>query len=93
MIEVQLRTERDQVIPTTPAGIDFELPKTPLLKYVDPYGKTVFNQLQMEDFLAEWEFAKSYAQTDEEKSNWHTIREVAIKCKNGFHTFLTFIGE
>jgi hypothetical protein len=93
MIEVQLRTERDQVIPAEPAGIDFELPRTTLLKYIDPYGKTVFNQLQMEDFLAEWEFAKSFAQTDEQKSNWKMIRELAIECRAQVHTFLTFLGE
>jgi hypothetical protein len=93
MIEVQLRTERDQVIPAKSAGIGFELPKSPLLKYIDPYGKTVFNQLQMEDFLAEWEFAKSFVQTDEEKSNWDTIRELATECKNSVHILLTFLGE
>jgi hypothetical protein len=87
MIEVQLRTERDKVIPSKPSGFEFELPKTPLLKYIDPYGKTVFNQLQMEDFLAEWEFAKAFAQTDEERANWYTIRELAFECKNSVHTF------
>jgi len=93
MIEVQLRTERDKVIPSKPAAFEFDLPRTALLKYIDPYGKTVFNQLQMDDFLKEWELAKSCAQTEHEESSWHTIRELAIECRDQVHTFLTFIGE
>jgi len=93
MIEVQLRTERDKVIPSKPAGFEFGLPRTPLLKYIDSYGKTVFNGLQMEDFLAEWEFAQAFAQTEQEKLNWATIRELAMECRNSVHVFLTFLGE
>jgi hypothetical protein len=38
----------------------------PLLQFVDEYGNTIFNGLQMRQFIKEWELIMSRAETQEE---------------------------
>ena len=55
---VRLQDEGGAPVVPHDAGIDFStIPGDcdfKLLRYIDPYGDTVFNRIQMEDFLTDW---------------------------------------
>jgi len=63
------------------------------LRFIDWYGDTVFNQLQMNNFLAEWQRLYSAAQTDEETRLLRDIESLARKCEEGVHLYLKFYGD
>jgi hypothetical protein len=63
------------------------------LRGIDPYGKTVFNHLQMEGFLEEWERVKDRAHDDSQKEAWQKVREMAQSCQQDRDLFLRFVGN
>ena len=65
----------------------------PLLRGVDPYGKTVFNHLQMEMFLEEWERLRERAEDDTQKEAWGKIKEMAESCREDRDLYLRFVGD
>jgi hypothetical protein len=64
-----------------------------LLRYIDPYADTVFNQIQMTDFLAEWARISLRAHTPEEKSLLLRIEELARETSDAPHRYLKFVGD
>lgn len=64
-----------------------------LLRFVDPYGSTVFNRLQMERFLLEWQRIADKAQTPEEHDLVYRIERLAWRCRNEVHLYLRFDGD
>src|SRR5437773_7708133 len=69
-LTVRLQDERGKPVSEADIGIDFRIPTGDpsfrLLCYIDPYANTVFNQLQMETFLAEWEKVRRQAKTEDD---------------------------
>ena len=65
----------------------------PFLSGIDPYGKTVFNHLQMEGFLEEWERVHDRALDDPQKDAWQKIKEMAQTCKEDRDLYLRFVGN
>ncbi len=65
----------------------------PLLRCIDPYGKTVFNHLQMEVFLEEWERVRDRARDEAQQEAWHKIKEMAQVCRQDRDLFLRFVGN
>jgi hypothetical protein len=63
------------------------------LRGIDPYGKTVFNHLQMEKFLEEWELVKDRAHDDSQREAWQKVREMAQSCQQDRDLFLRFVGN
>lgn len=63
------------------------------LRGIDPFGKTVFNHLQMENFLAEWERVRDRAADDPQKDAWQKIKEMAETCKEDRDLYLRFVGN
>ncbi|MFI5137621.1 MAG: hypothetical protein ACHQIM_07325 [Sphingobacteriales bacterium] len=63
--------------------------KFKLIKYLDPYGDTIFNHLQMDDLVSDFKKLQDikYAESVE------TIIQLAEKCKIGCHTYLVFYGD
>lgn len=57
------------------------------LKYLDKYGDTVFNRLQME--VLEKDVSKLGISAEEK----NRIRDLIQKCKNGTHLYIRFSGE
>ena len=47
-----------------------------LLRYVDPYGHTVFNQLQMDDLLCDIDIAQPHASSDVERRGLDRLRMI-----------------
>jgi hypothetical protein len=65
----------------------------PFLRGIDPYGKTVFNHLQMESFLDEWERVRDRAQDDSQKEAWQKVKEMAEICRQDRDLYLRFVGH
>jgi hypothetical protein len=65
----------------------------PILRCIDPYGKTVFNHLQMESFLEEWSRIEPHAGDDSQKEAWQKIREMAQNCQADRDLYLRFVGN
>ena len=63
-----------------------------LLSGIDPFGKTVFNHLQMEPFLKEWDRLEQRAEASEEKALIVGVRRLAVRCQND-RALLRFIGD
>ena len=68
-------------------------PRTRLLKYVDPYGDTYFNGLQMPDFLADWRRAQALAQSDLERAYANSVIAVAERCREETGSQLRCVGD
>lgn len=64
-----------------------------LLGGIDPFGKTVFNHLQMESFLKEWERAKDRVRDDSQKAAWQKVKEMAETCRDDRDLYLRFVGN
>ena len=71
----------------------FEDDSYDLLRYIDRYGSTVFNQLQMEQFLYEWQRIKSSVRTLEQRRVVEEVEELARRCNEGLHLYLKFAGD
>jgi hypothetical protein len=65
----------------------------PSLRCVDPYGKTVFNHLQMESFLEEWERIRERAHDESQKEAWQKVKEMAQNCQADRDLYLHFVGN
>jgi hypothetical protein len=65
----------------------------PMLRGIDPFGKTVFNHLQAEAFLEEWERVKDRAKDEPQSEAWQTVKEMAEACKSDRDLYLKFIGH
>lgn len=65
----------------------------PVLRGIDPFGKTVFNHLQADAFLAEWERAKDRAKDESQNEAWQKVKDMAIACRSDRDLFLKFIGH
>ena len=91
---VRLQDERGKPVVPADAEIDFEtIPADTgfrLLGYIDPYGNTYFNQIQMEDFLADWDKLQP---SGEQREQWKLVRNMAALCNAEAHLYLRFIGD
>jgi hypothetical protein len=72
---------------------DHEEREFPILRCIDPYGRTVFNHLQMVPFLEEWERVKDRARDDSQAEAWRRIRQMAETCRKDRDLYLKFIGN
>ena len=63
-----------------------------MLRFIDPYGDTVFNRLQMETFIEEWDKI-TRAGTEEERSFFSRVRDLATEAQKRIHTYLKFYGD
>src|SRR2546430_1403314 len=59
-----------------------------LLKYVDPYGDTIFNGPQMPDMLADIERLSAVAVLPAESRGLVRLQALAERCRDGTHLYL-----
>jgi hypothetical protein len=92
--DVRLQDENGKPVVPKDAGVEPKLipldGQYRLLHYIDPYGDTYFNRLQMSDFLLDWD---SLHPDTGETNQWMFVREMALRCKNEAHLYLRFIGD
>ncbi len=65
----------------------------PLLRSIDPYGRTVFNHLQMETFLDEWERVRDRAHDESQRDAWLKVKEMAQACQQDRDLYVRFVGN
>jgi len=104
-IVVELRTERGEVVRglgdpsggTFDASGDFDrlLPGDgALLRYVDEYGDTVFNKLQMNDLISDVDrLAAREDLKPIERRGLDRLRVIAETCRDAVHLYVWFIGH
>ena len=66
---------------------------SPCLRFVDPYGDTTFNQLQLPVLIREIEGAIEMAADASVKSHGEVLLELARKAGSEVHTYLKFYGD
>lgn len=71
----------------------FEDKSFQLLRFIDWYANTVFNELQIDTFLAEWGRLEQTVQTEEEATLLNNIKDLARRCKEEPHLYLKFYGD
>jgi hypothetical protein len=64
-----------------------------LLRYIDSYGDTSFNRLQIAPLLQEIEQLSSSALSVEEKQLISDIKRLPRHCQIGPHLYLKFYGD
>jgi len=64
-----------------------------MLAWIDWYGTTMFNHLQMKRFISEWDQLATRVRTDEERDLLSKIRSLALRCQKEETSYLKFIGD
>ena len=64
-----------------------------MLRYVDPYGNTIFNGGQIYPVLQELDRVGTEVSGKDEKEILAGLGELAIYCRDHPHTYLRFIGD
>ncbi|MGA8143146.1 MAG: hypothetical protein WB987_04565 [Candidatus Acidiferrales bacterium] len=63
------------------------------LRYIDPWGETVFNHLQMDELISELRRVRLKASTEEERAFVDAIEGLASRCKESDGLYLKFLGD
>ena len=101
MIHVRLEDERGKEIAVifSPPRSQFAslIPEAtvsdyPCLRYVDPYGNTTFNELQIPQLLADLERTLPRCTTPETRKHVEAIMALAKQATKG-HTYIKFYGD
>src|SRR5215475_6347897 len=101
-MNAQLMSERGEVIeevsddqsrlhPLIEAVRDYE--STHCLQYMDPYGDTIFNSLQLPRFLDEWKMVMEVAVATEDKDLAASVQRLALLAEEEIHMYLRFVGD
>jgi hypothetical protein len=72
---------------------DGDDPTSRLLRYVDPYGNTIFNRPQMSDLLAELRALRERSSVDRQRELIKGIQKLAEECQRTTHRYLKFYGD
>lgn len=101
-ISAQLVSERGEIIeevydeegrlrPLIEAVPEFE--STHCIQYMNPYGDTIFNNLQLVRFLEEWKMVEAQADTEEEKDLVASVQRLALLAEEENHMYIKFVGD
>jgi len=82
-------TDKDGLVDRATA----ELPSARLLRYVDPYGDTYFNKLQMADLLADWQDTHPLIETASDEECWSGVEAIIRECQSRTHLYVRFVGD
>lgn len=63
------------------------------LRYIDPYGDTVFNTLQMNDLINELKQLIIIVDTNEERNLLKDIIRMSKLCEENVHYYVKFYGD
>lgn len=81
------------------AGVIYDLLPDPTdtsyccARFIDPYGDTVFNQLQAHVLLEEWDRLEAAFAGRNAKALWAGIRKLIVRCLEEVHVYLAFLGD
>lgn len=63
------------------------------LRFVDPYGDTIFNRLQLVALLEDLRILRGYPQGDQHEGTFRQIERLVQRCQAEPHTYLRLIGD
>ncbi|MHB0999933.1 MAG: hypothetical protein ACYC27_11870 [Armatimonadota bacterium] len=63
------------------------------VRFIDPYGDTIFNRIQAVVILDEWNRLRHSFADHSADVLWSDIRELIIRCTEEPHTYLRFMGD
>ena len=63
------------------------------VRFIDPYGDTIFNSLQTTVMIEEWDRLKHSFSEQNAETLWADIRKLIVRCSEEPHTYLKFIGD
>ena len=63
------------------------------VRFIDPYGDTIFNPLQAAVMIEEWDRLKHSFSEENAETLWADIRELIVRCSEEPHTYLKFVGD
>jgi len=63
------------------------------LRYIDPWGNTIFNHLQMDEVISELQRIRARTSVEAERAFLDAIEGMATRCKEGEHLYLKFVGD
>lgn len=63
------------------------------LRFVDPYGDTIFNHLQAAVLLREWDTLEQAFTKLNACGIWSKVREMIVACADEPHTYVKFMGD
>jgi hypothetical protein len=100
-LDIRLETERGDIIDSVgdPHNLLHNLLPLPgdesdtMLSWIDWYGNTTFNHLQMKRFLGEWDRVIRRVENPEATDLLSRIRELAVRCSEERTFHLKFIGD
>ena len=100
-ITVALQTERGEKLAEVldPKNLLHRvLPQDPgsgfnYLSYIEWYGDTTFNRLQMTPFLAEWDRLLAQLPSGDVREFLEQIKRLALRCQEDVYLYLIFIGD
>ena len=72
---------------------DFENDLFPTIRYIDRYGNTVFNALQMQSVIPELEKLRERATTEAQRRVVDGVLDLARMCSEEPHLYLVFVGD
>ena len=67
--------------------------QSPMVASIDRYGDTIFNRIQMDQFLVEWSEVAKRASTTDEEILVTRVKEFAEMVRDTVHLYLIFIGD
>lgn len=72
---------------------EYDSEKSVCLRFVDPYGETIFNQVQIPVLLAELETAVRSCQDTETRVHGEKLISLVASTVDEVHTYVRFIGD
>jgi hypothetical protein len=63
------------------------------LRFIDPYGDTIFNRIQAIIMVEEWDKLEQSFSNQNAETLWVDIRKLIVQCSEEPHTYLRFIGD
>ena len=63
------------------------------VRFIDPYGDTIFNPLQAAVMIEEWDRLKHSFSEENADTLWADIRELIVRCSEEPHIYLKFVGD
>ena len=75
------------------AVLNTDLAGTTCLRFIDPYGDTTFNRLQIPVLIGELKSALEKVRDNEIKDHLRRVIDLAEKSRDKVHTHLKFYGD
>jgi len=70
-----------------------KLPDSFCMRYIDPYGDTVFNKIQMDQFLIELSQLQKLSKNTKDHELLAKIRALALRCQQELHLYIKIYGD